>query len=656
MLEMVRRVACARRVLPSEAALERVGSWGETLSRARLGQWIDWRLMAALFLSIVIHFLVMVFFGALPMPEGGRPIVRQLQAFVADVPELDTLPLEQEVHLADPNDSPSDSVLSQSVAAVSSFDDVVESLVNTIPATELSAELQLSEPEPLASLELDKVLVSHGTVGAEVSTIEGAVDRITHEIALNLEQSNVLVIWLMDASISLREHRQVVASRLQRVYEEIAQLGTVSSDALLSAVVAYGYGVQPLVPPTADGAAVIETIRNVPLDETGVENVFSAVVASVNQYKAQRSRERRKVMVVIWTDESGDDLERLDEAITVCRRLAVPVFTVGPSSMFGQREGTTSYRHPEDGQIYQLPIDRGPDTARPERLRLPFWFDGPKYENLHAGVGPYGLVRLALESGGADLSNEQEADRSPFRLEAMKRYLPEYIPPAQYLQQVEKSRLRQAVLAAVDVTYRRELHGTPRLSFAPTSNDFQQQLLDGQKSVADDLITIQQALAVFGPKGMEAELEKETSPRWRAWYDLTYGRLLAMHVRCNEYNWACAVMKGKGAAFVDQESNRWEFKPDAKLNFGTSSEREAAEARRLLERCLTEHPDTPWGVLAQRELKHPFGFRVEEGYVAPPAAPRMDLRPGVNIQAPPTGIRVEERRMLERSEVKLPKL
>src|SRR5690606_40717687 len=60
-----------------------------------------------------------------------------------------------------------------------------------------------------------------------------------------------------------------------------------------------------------------------------------------------------------------------------------------------------------------------------------------------------------------------------------------------------------------------------------------------------------------------------------------------------EFNWACAVMKGKGADFVDQQSNRWEFKPDEQLNFGSAAERQAAEAQRLLQRCIDQNPGTP---------------------------------------------------------------
>ena len=35
---------------------------------------------------------------------------------------------------------------------------------------------------------------------------------------------------------------------------------------------------------------------------------------------------------------------------------------------------------------------------------------------------------------------------------------------------------------------------------------------------------------------------------------------------------------------------------------------------------IDEHPDTPWALLAQRELKHPLGFKWMEWYV--PARPR----------------------------------
>lgn len=666
MLQVVRRVAAVRRERRVEAALDehRAGvalpstRWPLLWQRIRASLHLSplaRRTLAAAIASIVLHVLVLMVVGQIPIPESGARFVQDLRAWMTDTPEPEPLQSEP-LKIADPSDQPGESVFASQTNSVAPEQADEAELIDIDPAPLLVADVRLPSPDPLMGVELDKMVVNPGAAGDEIDTVEGAVDRITYEIAMNLAQHDVLVVWLMDASISLRNQRDQVADRLQRVYDEIDQLGSVAPGALMSAVVSFGIDGTPLVPPTDDGNEVVAAMRSVPDDETGVENVFSALTASVNQYKPYRTRERRKMMVVIWTDESGDDVDRLEESISVCRRLAVPVYVVGPSSMFGRREGTTAYRHPEDGQVYQLPVDRGPDTVRPELAELPYWFDGPQYKNLRAGVGPYALTRLALETGGAYFINEAEEDRAPFRLADLRDYLPQYVSPGKYMQELKGNRLRQAILTAVDVTRQRPLHGTPRLSFAPTGNNFQQELFDAQKSVADDILMIEQALAPFGPKGLEEEYEKEESPRWRAWYDLTYGRLLALKVRCMEYNWACAVMKGKGADFVDQQSNRWEFRPDEQLNFGSAAERQAAEAKRLLQRCIEQNPGTPWAVLAERELRHPFGIRIDEAYVPPPEMQRMGNNAN-NPNIPPIGRRVEQPRMLERQpEVNLPKL
>ncbi len=40
-------------------------------------------------------------------------------------------------------------------------------------------------------------------------------------------------------------------------------------------------------------------------------------------------------------------------------------------------------------------------------------------------------------------------------------------------------------------------------------------------------------------------LDRETSQNWQAHYDLVLGRLLAIKVRCYEYNWACAAYEAR---------------------------------------------------------------------------------------------------------------
>ena len=72
------------------------------------------------------------------------------------------------------------------------------------------------------------------------------------------------------------------------------------------------------------------------------------------------------------------------------------------------------------------------------------------------------------------------------------------------------------------------------------------------------------------------------------------------------------------------------------------------------------HAGTPWALLAQRELKDPFGFRVDEAYVAPPPPPPKP-KPGAKPPPPPppqsNQRRTEQPRKLEKPvEVVLPKL
>ena len=49
----------------------------------------------------------------------------------------------------------------------------------------------------------------------------GAVDRITHEILLSLDERPTLVVWLFDQSGSLKPQRESIAKRFDRVYDEL---------------------------------------------------------------------------------------------------------------------------------------------------------------------------------------------------------------------------------------------------------------------------------------------------------------------------------------------------------------------------------------------------------------------------------------------------
>jgi hypothetical protein len=301
-------------------------------------------------ISTFLHLALLLVAAQLTISGYTKQFVLQIQTMLdSELPEevLDAVPMR----MAEAADEPSDSVFEAeplAIAATESDDPQVTLPVETYDMD--APSIALADEMRLDALQSDPTIIRPGGASEEIATVEGAVDRITHEVVTNLEQGDLLVCWLMDASISLVDDRQIIAERLTRVFHEIEALGTLRPEALLNSVVSFGAATHFLVPPTNESRRVVQAIRDVPIDDSGVENVFSCVVETLEQYRVLKAREGRRLMIVVWTDESGDDYARLEESVRVCQKLSVPVFTVGPSSMFGNQKGTHAYRHPHRGR------------------------------------------------------------------------------------------------------------------------------------------------------------------------------------------------------------------------------------------------------------------------------------------------------------------
>jgi hypothetical protein len=158
------------------------------------------------------------------------------------------------------------------------------------------------------------------------------------------------------------------------------------------------------------------------------------------------------------------------------------------------------------------------------------------------------------------------------------------------------------------------------LTFPPADDPaFKQEMAKHQETVARIAYTVDAALEPI--LAASKFRDHETSRRWRAHYDLIRGRLTAMKIRCYEYNWACAKMKKDPLKFTRPDSNAWRLASDSEVHYNEKAAAAGKEAKALLERVVAEHPGTPWGLLAQRELKDPFGFQWVEAKVPPRPKP-----------------------------------
>ncbi len=464
-----------------------------------------------------------------------------------------------------------------------------------------------------------------------------SVDRITYEIRRALERGKVLVCWVLDSTASMKERREKILQRFQKVYDELDKLGVAREKALLTGVMAFGKTNQLLTPePTADMKALLATVKGMKNDDSGTENIFAAVREVCLKYRKYQTGQRRQLMIVVVTDEMGDDPQNLEDAADTCRRQKVPVYVLGPMAPFGRAKMNVDWKDEPTGEVFQVPVDRGPESAEIEHLKLPFWGQGERYDLFGSGFGPFHLTRLVRESGGLYFMDDFNLGVR-FDPEDLSPYKPEYLATADYLRARAKHPMRVAVIEAAQRSA--NTRGEPQFVF-PVAN-LAPALTEGQRGVAQTQAFVEDALRIL--RGAEKDREKETNRRWQANFDLVMGRLLAHKVRCAEYNFTLAQMKVNPQAPKSKDANAFMLVGDKAISFGVAAapakksetnvkkadpkanvkaKEDADKALAYLNRVATDHAKTPWGEMAARELQTPLGFKWQDFRVPPPG--RMD--------------------------------
>lgn len=477
------------------------------------------------------------------------------------------------------------------------------------------------------------------TTGAAVTTnqggTKGAIDRLTREIAASLRERRTCVMWLFDSSLSLQDRRNQIASQFENVYQELGALELGAEGALTTAVASYGDKFDAITPqPIDDIESIRDAIRNIPLDESGHERVFQGVQEAIRRWNKYRLEPRRNALMVIVTDEKGDDLQELESAIKLCRKAGIRCYVLGNAALFGRVKGYVRWRY-DDGETEDLPVDQGPETAYPEAVQLGFWsVDGRDLERMSAAYGPYGLTRLCAETGGVYfITDESRVHR--FDPEIMRNYLPDYRSLEIYEREVKRSPAKNALVEASTRTAADGIE-LPRLQFrADTDETLKQELFEAQKPAAELEYKLNIMLSAL--EAGEKDRDKILEPRWQAGYDLALGRVLTMRVRANGFNAILADMKTNPKTFQNKDNNHWVIEPNEEITAGIQLKKMGAKGVELLEKVIREHPGTPWELIAQRELSRPLGWQWAETYIeipkprdpgnAPPRPPRKPDAP-----------------------------
>lgn len=577
--------------------------------------------IAFLYHCIVIGFLA-VCFVAIDHPEKVFSIVIQNDDAVVDA---DTF-IEPEITHFDPTlTSFEDSPIVPSDESSLSVDNKIE-----VPSTAELSNMEISEPDFIAENTGDILSGVGNLIGKGISAEHntgGALDRLTAEIVSNASNKNLNILWLLDASISLSHQREDIQNRFDKILSEI-DFSKNPNYTINHSIFSFGLSYNKLCDFTNDANILKKSFSSIVLDTSGTENVFQTVFELSNIYGKKDPR----LMIVIFTDEIGDDVDYLDKAATSCRKKGTMVYVVGSPAPFGKSKTQFKYVDPDptyDQSEKWVEIQQGPETLYPMILdihSLPI-----DTQTLDSGYGPFALCSLCSETGGIFFSvhpNRSSSvlsrkDISPlasniskfFDTDVMRNYSPDYRSFSLQTKENQSHKIKQSLIQASSI--RLDIVGEQTLRFnAFTEGDFVNELNKAQRFSAKIEPKINQILTIL--QTTEKEFDTLKDKRWKVSYALAIGRILAAKTRIELYNQVLAEAK-TGLKKKDQKTNVWVLNHTDKFSTSNSQlNKNYKQAQYYLNYVVDTYPYTPWAYIANEEIKTPFGYEWIENYIEPP--------------------------------------
>ena len=504
-----------------------------------------------------------------------------------------------------------------------------------------SPKSKKSKPEVKEELDvIDKAYqASRSTVISTGSPEEVAVRKVTGEIGKSLELGPVLVVWLLDRTASNYKLLSGATTGAKAWYEsqDVKQMTLEKNKKLQSVVACFDETLEyVLEEPEDDWQKVRDGLGKVTQSESGKEMTFSTVKQVLDKFGPLHGADRQLV-IVIFTNEVGDDAKLVDEVAPLVQRKAIPIYVVGTAAPWGQptpfeeqtRRGPRTEEKKADEKVAPAgdanPVF-GPESLHSERVNLPlpvvgYGFRGkPTEEFIESGFGPHALERLCRAGGGAFLPVRPTSGTvygyggtkfwptgAELRFETphLAKYAPDYVGEAEYQKLLSENKARGALHEAAKIG-KAEILDNPDTQFQKGNSEAQlkRRLDEAQQAsarVAPQIDRLYDTLV-----GGEGDRDKLTSPRWQAQFDYAFGRVLAAKVRNDSYNQMIASLKaGKGP------KDATEYNLEQADSFDTSSvlKKMAEKAKFYLERVVKEHPGTPWAKMAAEDLKAPMGWK-----------------------------------------------
>ena len=453
----------------------------------------------------------------------------------------------------------------------------------------------------------------------DVTEIGVALDQLAREILRHLKEHRLTVVWLFDESTSMQDDQKAIVQKFDRVSSELklnVEPHKKAVSTLNHAIVGFGQDVDyVLEKPRDDINQIGRAIKRLKIDSTGIENTMQAIRDVVAHYAYVTQKGGRQLLIVLVTDESGDDGTYVEEAREALKKYHVPLYVIGRQSLFGYPFAHHQYVDPVTKDVYHPVIRRGPETADLELYQWDGLYD--RWDEQPSGFAPYELARLTRDSGGIYfvLPSEEfmrvRQREQAYSITQLKEYLPEYNNRLTYVERRNsypvRKLLHDIVLEGKAFIYRRAFPIGP-VEMVKAAVE------EGQKATVklNELLLIQRRL-----EQSAKERDRDPEKRWQAHYDLMLAQTVAFQVKAYEYRALMSSISKSPPLAKHQPS------PDNIVTWAVNHSREPlsprnetakkyVEAERLLKEVIVRHSKTPWADLAQDILNRGLSVQLDE--------------------------------------------
>ena len=454
-----------------------------------------------------------------------------------------------------------------------------------------------------------------------------AMDALARPVVQSVKRSKTLVVILFDGSRSLIKERGLLSAQLQRTFDELKFAITDRQEKKLDwAVVAFGEKAKLVLKPTRSIKDVQRALNGMSVDKSGKENVLGAIAFALKKL----SRRGRRMVLVLMTDEQGDDVglapkapanvkKALDAAVRACKSKNARVYVLGREAYF-QRPGRY-YVVKEKGENRVGWQDLGYADCRQEvPRRARHAMVGSSY--IPSGFGCYSLSVLAYRTGGAVMIVSDTP--SMYKPRDLKPYRPAYDYPDQYDRKAKHTSLRQAIVEAIG---KMPDYGWRTLRGKGPWSEQNAHWVKMQAAFAKRLKECEGSIRRLGRLKGKA---RSAGKRWQANYDLTLATLRKEKAMTIQYlaviptllkRWPKPTNKKKAGQVMT--CRLWPERPKGRtVNYpgGARARNAVKQAQNALAGVVRKHPGTPWAACAEEGLRYMWPVKAW-AYWGPPKDP-----------------------------------